>query len=110
MPEICLSGVVGNGYMMNYMNVSRYDLKYFGQNVDHADYMKLRSLTLGYKFTPEICRFIGVSGMSIRLQMNNVCTWVRNKRGIDPARVEASSGTLGNKIPKSYTVSLNVNI
>ena len=70
----------------------------------------LRSLTLGYKFTPEICRFIGVGGMSIRLQMNNVCTWVRNKRGIDPERVEASSGTLGNKIPKSYTVSLNVNI
>ena len=110
MPESERSGVLGNGYMMNYMNVSIYDLKYCDQNVDHADYMKLRSLTLGYKFTPEICRFIGVSGMSIRLQMNNVCTWVRNKRGIDPERVEASSGTLGNKIPKSYTVSLNVNI
>lgn len=110
MPESERSGVLGNGYMMNYMNVSIYDLKYCDQNVDHADYMKLRSLTLGYKFTPEICRFIGVGGMSIRLQMNNVCTWVRNNRGIDPERVEASSGTLGNKIPKSYTVSLNVNI
>lgn len=71
--------------------------------------MKLRSLTLGYKLAPEICHRIGVGGISFRLQMNNVVTWVRNSRGIDPERVNASSGSLGYKIPKAYTVSLNVN-
>ena len=108
-PEQNREGVLGNGYMMYDLNVSTYDMQYNDQNVDHADYMKLRSLTLGYKLAPEICHRIGVGGISFRLQMNNVVTWVRNSRGIDPERVNASSGSLGYKIPKAYTVSLNVN-
>lgn len=108
-PEQDRQGMLGNGYMMYDMTMSTYDMEYNDQNVDHADYMKLRTLTLGYKFEPGICHRLGVGGISLRLQMNNVLTWVRNSRGIDPERVSATTGSLGYKIPKTYTFSLNVN-
>jgi hypothetical protein len=91
------------------MYVASYDMYYCDQTVDHADYMKLRSLTLGYRFAPSVCKTLKIQGLSLRLQMNNVFTWVRNKKGIDPERVSPITGTVSPKIPKSYTLSLNVN-
>lgn len=99
----------GNGYMMSQMYIPDFEVKYNDQTVDHADYMKLRTLTLGYRFPSNICRLLKLEGINLRLQMTNVFTWVRNKKGIDPERVDPLGGTVSPKIPKSYTFSLNVN-
>ena len=99
----------GNGYMMSQMYIPDFEVKYNDQTVDHADYMKLRTLTLGYRFPSNICRLLKLEGINLRLQMTNVFTWVRNKKGIDPERVDPLEGTVSPKIPKSYTFSLNVN-
>ena len=100
--------MLGNGYMMSNMYVNTSDLQYCDRNVDHADYLKLRSLVLGYSFTDRLCRSLGINSMRLRLQMNNVLTWVRNSAGIDPESVDAYTGTLNPREPKSYTLSLNV--
>lgn len=107
-PESEREGKLGNGYMMSQMYVSSYDLQYNDQNVDHADYLKLRSIVLGYSFTDRVCRTLGINAMRLRLQMNNVFTSVRNSLGIDPESVDAFTGSRGTKAPKSYTLSLNV--
>ena len=101
--------MLGNGYMNHDMYVPYYNMYYCDQTVDHADYMKLRTLTLGYRFAPNVCKALRIQGLSLRLQMTNVLTWVRNKKGIDPERVSPIEGTVSPKIPKSYTLSLNVN-
>lgn len=93
---------------MSNMYVYTSELQYCDRNVDHADYLKLRSLVLGYSFTDRLCRSLGINSMRLRLQMNNVLTWVRNSAGIDPESVDAYTGTLNPREPKSYTLSLNV--
>lgn len=100
--------MLGNGSMMKDMQVSSYDLQYIDQNVDHADYMKLRNLVLGYRLPMSVCRSIGLQAVGLRFQVNNVLTWVRNARGIDPERVDAMTGALSGRIPRTYTFNLNV--
>ena len=101
--------MLGNGYMNSNMYMETKYIAYCDQAIDHADFMKLRTLTLGYRFAPNICKALKIEGLALRLQMTNVLTWVRNKKGIDPERVAAYDGTVSPKIPKSYTLSLNVN-
>ena len=107
-PESEREGMLGNGYMMSLMYVSPYNTYYNDQNVDHADYLKLRSLVLGYSFTDRVCRSLGIQSLRLRLQMNNVFTSVRNSAGVDPESVNPLTGELSPRTPKSYTLSLNV--
>ena len=100
--------MLGNGYMMSDTDIYSGDMQYCDRNVDHADYLKLRSLVLGYSFADRVCRSLGITSMRLRLQMNNVFTWVRNSAGIDPESVDAYTGALRPCEPKSYTLSLNV--
>ena len=79
-------------------------------NVVHADYMKFRSLVLSYNFDPKLCRKIGLNDIRLRVQMNNIATWARNGRGLDPEAVNPYTGTNTNLAPKSYTMSLYLNL
>ena len=83
---------------------------YYASNVKHADYMKLRSLVLGYNFSPAVCRAVGLSDLRLRLQMNNVFTWARNSLGLDPEAVSFTSGSNILRTPRSYTMSLYFNL
>ncbi len=97
--------MLGNGRMMSRSSVSIYDLAdYCDQTVLPADYMKLRSLTLGYSFSPQLCRHIGVQALRLRLQTNDVFKWVANSKGIDP-----EVGGMAPQTPRQWIMSLNVN-
>lgn len=99
---------IANGYQR--MNVIGYQsTPYLDNLVEPADYMKLRNLVLGYSFPKEWCQKMGMNAIRLRIQMNNVCTWVRNKYDIDPEANSPTAGTPLNKTPKSYTMSLHVN-
>lgn len=100
---------LANGYAAQNMNMSSSDPTKFDFNVVHADYLKLRTLVLGYKFPQLLCHKIGVDGLRLRIQMNNVFTIVRNGDGIDPEAVDPFTGYAYVKTPKSYTMSLSVN-
>lgn len=52
---------------------------------------------------------MGMSGMRLRFQMNNVATWVRNSLNVDPEANNVYTGATQDKMPRSYTVSLNIN-
>lgn len=91
--------------MMMYTN----EPAFFDFNTVHADYMKLRNLVLGYSFPSNLCQKIGVGGIRLRAQMNNVFKWVRNSQGIDPEANNPYTGMAMLSTPKSYTMSLSVN-
>ena len=100
---------LANGRPAYNMRMYDDDPAFFDFNVVHADYMKMRTLVLGYTFPSEICRKIGVGGLRLRVQMNNVFTWARNSKNIDPESVDPYSGQTLLRTPRSYTMSLSVN-
>lgn len=98
---------IANGYL-GYKTIGNPN--YIDQTVEHADYIKLRNIVLGYQFSKRLCDIIGVRGLRIRVQMNNVATWVRNDKGIDPEAVNSVSGYAINKPRRSYTMSVGINL
>lgn len=101
--------MIGNGMVMT--NTEMYwDYPYYSdQHIASADYLKLRNVVLTYTFAEKICRKIGLSGLRLRAQVNNVATWVANSEGIDPERVDARTGQWNFATPRSYTFSINAN-
>ena len=96
-----------NGYAANAMNL--VSPTYSDQNVVPADFLKVRTIVLGYNFPENICKKIGIGAARLRFQVNNVATWVRNKLNVDPEANDPYSGSTLNETPRSYTVSLNIN-
>lgn len=98
--------MIGNGYMMDDCSMYANHVYFSDQNIDHADYLKIRNIVLTYAFPGKICNKIGMTALRLRAQMNNVCTWARNKEGIDPERVNFYTGQWSVGTPRSYTFSL----
>lgn len=99
--------MIGNGYMMQYCSMQPGHVYFADQNVDHADYLKLRNIVLTYSFPAKMIRKIGLSNLKLRAQMNNVATWARNKEGVDPERVNFLTGQWSVGTPRSYTFSVS---
>ena len=100
---------VANGFMGMSNVIGKYGIQSLDCNVVPADYMKLRNVVLGYSFPKNWCNKLGINSIRLRIQMNNVCTWVRNKYDIDPEANSPTSGTTRDKAPRSYTMSLHLN-
>lgn len=101
--------MLGTGEVMNNVEMYWDDVHKSDRNIAKADYLKLRNIVLTYDFSDNICKKIGLSGLRLRAQMNNVATWVRNSEGLDPERVDAETGKWDFGAPRSYTFSINAN-
>lgn len=101
--------VPGNGYMAQKYSETSYGI-YRHTNVEHAGYVKLRNLVLGYSFSERICKAIGLNELRLRFQVNNVYTWARNSKGLDPEAVNPLTGANYNRVPRSYTMSIFFNL
>ena len=99
--------VPANGYMSTYYNTSGSN--YRNTAIEHADYVKLRNLVIGYEFPKCICNKISMQNLRIRFQANNLCTWARNSKGLDPEAVVLTSGSYSYITPRSYTMSISFN-
>lgn len=97
--------VPANGYPGNTNVVG--EPQYCSANVVPADYMKLRTIVLGYDFPKALCRKLSMQALRLRLQMNNVCTWHRNNLGIDPEANNPVTGETLLRTPRSYTMSIS---
>lgn len=100
---------VANGYMGLTNVVGYQDVRYMDTNVVPADYLKLRNVVLGYELPRQWVRKLSLNSVRLRVQMNNVATWARNKYDIDPEANSPTYGTPSTKTPRSYTMSLHVN-
>lgn len=100
---------IANGYRGATNVVGYSTVQYMDALVVPADYLKLRNIVVGYNFPNSICRRIGINEARLRLQMNNIGTWARNKYDIDPEANNPYYGTPTYKTPRSYTMSLYLN-
>lgn len=103
------SDVPANGYMAGKYTDMSYG-RYRHTNIEHAGYVKLRNLVIGYDFSERVCKFIGLNDLRLRFQVNNLCTWARNSKGLDPEAVNPVTGAHYNRVPRSYTMSLFFNL
>lgn len=92
-----------NGFLKKNYKYLSYS-NYRNTNVVHADYLKIRNIMLSYNFDKKLCRKIGFNDIRLRFQMNNIATWARNGRNLDPEAI--NNGVHINKVPRSYTFSL----
>lgn len=97
-----------NGYLGGNNVVG--DSRYMDTNVVPADYIKFRNLVLGYNFSGNVCKKIGVNALRLRVQLNNLATWTRNNLGVDPEANNPVTGTTQQKAPRSYTMSMYINL
>lgn len=101
------STAIANGYLGS---TTIGDFNYIDATVVHADYLKVRDIVLGYSFSKPFCNKLGIQGLRLRVQMTNVATWVRNSLGIDPEACNPITGYSTDKTPRSYTMSLSINL
>lgn len=103
-----VEGALPNGYQTKYLKNGTIGASDF-RNIEKADYMKFRTLALSYNFDQKLIRRIGLNDLRLRLQMDNVHTWVANSAGWDPEGITPVNGR-PIKQPRSYTVSLYFNL
>ena len=94
--------------MFGSMNTGQ-SLFYFDKAIVPADYMKLRNLVLAYRVPKSACQKLGLTGVTVSLQMNNVAKWVRNDLGVDPEANNPWDGFTMNSPMRSYTMNLGIN-
>ncbi len=97
-----------NGYFSKDYKYLGYS-NYRSSNIAHADYLKFRNIMLSFNFDPKLCRRIGLNDIRLRFQVNNLGTWARNSRNLDPEAL-TTNGSHTNKVPRSYTFSLFFNL
>lgn len=101
------TNLLANGYQgSTTASMTTLSLPYIDATVEHADFLKMRNIVLGYNFSRNICGKIGLQALRLRFQINNVATWARNANGLDPEAVNPRTGNNILKTPRSYTMSL----
>ncbi|MCM1076399.1 MAG: SusC/RagA family TonB-linked outer membrane protein [Bacteroides sp.] len=105
-----VEGTLPNGYATKYLNSNTATIGSSDyRNIESANYLKLRSITLSYDFERKLIRKLGLNDLRLRFQVDNVGTWVRNSRGWDPEATRPVNG-LPLKTPATYTMSLLLNL
>ncbi len=73
-----------------------------------TDFVRLKNLAITYTFSNErILQHTGIKGISLTLTGNNLVTWTKLPKGIDPESTTASAPYLYPLI-KTYNFGLNV--
>lgn len=103
-----VEGALPNGYLSKYVKNGGTGASDF-RRVERADYLKFRNLMLTYEFERKLIRHIGLNELSLRFQINNLCTWARNSYGWDPEGMTVSCG-IPMRQPRSYALSLYFNL
>lgn len=81
------------------------------RDVQKADYIKLRDITLSYNLPGDWLNKYAIKGARIGLQVQNAWRWSANRQNLDPEVWNGTSLTpsRGTLIPPTYTMQLSVN-
>ncbi|WP_147372054.1 SusC/RagA family TonB-linked outer membrane protein [Mariniphaga sediminis] len=75
-------------------DANKYSTRYYGgNNIYSATYVKLRELSVTYKFPQQLVRKANLSNVALSLIAQNVFTWTKAKIPVDPELAFKSSGS-----------------
>lgn len=79
--------------------------------VKPADFIKIRSVVLGYQLPQQLIGRLGAKNVRLTFQLNNPkALWVKNDVGVDPETINPLTGVGGARLPTSYVLGLNFNL
>ncbi|WP_185967801.1 SusC/RagA family TonB-linked outer membrane protein [Formosa sediminum] len=81
---------------------------YADVNVQKADYVKLRNITLAYTVPKIILDKVNLSSLRLTLDVRNPFRWANNRNNLDP-EVWTEDGSRGTAIMPTYTFAINLN-
>ncbi len=95
-------------------NVSNGSTMVQSQNVERADFLKVRNLSLGYTFRDTLIRNAGINSIRLYVQVFNALT-ITGYSGADPeissmGDTNLAPGVDRNTIPQARTVAIGANI
>ncbi|MFO7847080.1 MAG: TonB-dependent receptor [Balneolaceae bacterium] len=88
--------------------------EYSSRWLEDGSYLRLKTLTLGYNFTPDITRRLGMSSLRVYAQGQNLLTFT-DYTGLDPevnqnARNPLVAGSDFGTMPQVRTISFGINL
>ena len=84
--------------------------KYADVNTASASFVKLRNIGVAYTFPTRLLKKThALQGAQLRFQIDNLCHWASNDRGIDPEAYNANYGTRNDQQTPTYIFGLNFN-
>ena len=81
--------------------------KYSDRQVKDADYLKLRSISVAYNMSKNICKVLHLSNMKLTLQLNNLFCWSKVGKDIDPEAYGLGSGSRVVNLPRTFSIGLS---
>jgi TonB-linked SusC/RagA family outer membrane protein len=82
--------------------------RYADNQILDATYIKLRNIGLSYNMPKPISNKLGIGGLKLTGQVNNLWYWSAAGDDIDPEVYSFNSGTRNTPNPKSFILGLNV--
>ena len=83
--------------------------RYADVHVLSASFVKCRNIGLSYVLPQDWVKYLKLSNISLRAQVNNPFYWAKNKEGIDPEAFNANEGTRTQEQVTTYVFGLNIN-
>ncbi|PVW13349.1 SusC/RagA family TonB-linked outer membrane protein [Marixanthomonas spongiae] len=74
-----------------------------------GDYIRLRSVAVGYSFNPELTDSIGIDGLTVSVRGTNLVTWIKDDRLKWDPEID-TSGFTNLSTPPTKAIALNVNL
>lgn len=78
--------------------------------LQNASYLRLKNLQVGYTFPKELTRKISLENLRIFFSGENLCTWTKMSKVIDPESLEVSSMKSGSSYPLAKTFSFGLTV
>jgi hypothetical protein len=83
--------------------------RYSDLNVVSATSVRMRNVSLAYALPAKYSKLIGMKGVKLTAQANNLWLWTAAGDDLDPESMSLNNGTRSLPTPKSYLFGLNVN-
>lgn len=87
-----------------------YHWRYADCQVVSAAFIKLRNVGVAWQLPSSWLQPLGVKGVTLKAQVDNLMRWTRNDRDIDPEAFTANSGTRTQAMPPTYVFGVNVKL
>ena len=78
--------------------------------LQNASYLRLKNLQVGYTFPESITRKFYVEKLRLFFSAENLCTWTKMSKVIDPESLEVSSMKSGSSYPLAKTFSFGLTL
>lgn len=77
--------------------------------LEDATYVRLKNMEIGYTFRGNLLQAIGVQGLRLYANGNNLITWCNLRQGEDPEYPQLSAGSEPYPLTRTFNLGVNIN-